>query len=93
MSPFEILAYFVLAIIAASVMCWAGFNVAIMVRGRVSACPRCGARRTRRARARLFDRLTPAYIVARRCESCRKRFYTLAQVADKRRRAELASTL
>ncbi len=48
-----------------------------LVRGPLSSCPRCMSKRTRRSVPRLSDKLYLAFLLPRRCESCKYRFYSL----------------
>jgi hypothetical protein len=56
-----------------------------LVRGPVSSCPKCLSKRTRRSMSRLSDKLFPALMVPRRCESCKYRFYSRPSAGHTRR--------
>jgi hypothetical protein len=71
-------------------LAWLLFGITVIWRGRICRCPKCGSKRTRRSWPRMFDHLLPAFIVARRCESCQKRFYNL-ESANYRRSSAPAS--
>jgi hypothetical protein len=54
--------------------------VVVLRRGQISRCPKCTARRTRQARPRAVDKLLPAFVMTRRCESCKRRYYSAQSV-------------
>ena len=54
--------------------------VVVLRRGQISRCPKCTARRTRQARPRAVDKLLPAFVMTRRCESCKRRYYSARSV-------------
>jgi len=78
----EILA---LALTMLSILSWLLFSIAVILRGPVRRCPKCGAKRIRHSWPRRADLLLPAFIVPRRCESCCTRFYNLESVNYLRR--------
>jgi hypothetical protein len=59
---------------------WFAVMTAAMVRGQVSACPRCQSSSTRLSTPRLTDVIFPAFVRARRCENCEGRFFSLRSV-------------
>ncbi len=69
-----------IAAVSGSVVAWVLGIMAVILRGPVHKCPRCGIGRTRPSRRRDRDLLLPRFLSPRRCESCRKRFYTLVSV-------------
>lgn len=77
--------YLAIAGILGSVLWWFFFNIAVIFRGCIAACPRCATRRIRRSVPRWYDAALPAFISPRRCESCLHRFYTLASFRYRQR--------
>lgn len=47
-----------------------------LMRGRARRCPRCDSGRTRWSMQTFKDKILPAFVMPRRCESCQTRFYT-----------------
>jgi hypothetical protein len=59
--------------------------ITALVRGPVSHCPKCLSKRTRRSMSRLSDKVFLAFVLPRRCESCKHRFYSRPSAAHIRR--------
>ncbi len=64
---------------------WFIVMVVTLARGPGLDCPACGCRRTHRSMPRIADALFPAFVLPRRCESCRKRYFSLQSVRYTRR--------
>jgi hypothetical protein len=69
-----------LALAMLPTLTWLLFSMAVIMRGPLCSCPKCGSKRIRRTRRRLAGRLVPAFFVRRRCELCRTRFFNLESV-------------
>jgi hypothetical protein len=54
---------------------WFGPVFIGLIRGQVSECPRCAAKRIRPALPRTLEKMLPSFIRTYRCRSCRTRFY------------------
>jgi hypothetical protein len=59
---------------------WIGVVVLILLRGEVACCPKCRSRRIRPSWPQFKDRFLPMFILPRRCEACKKRFYTIRSI-------------
>lgn len=64
-----------------------------LVRGPVSSCPKCMQKRIRRSKPRVSDRFFLAWVLPRRCESCKCRFYSPRSSAEHARRDKISHTL
>ena len=64
---------------------WLGVVLMAMRRGRARRCPRCHCDRTRWSMLQLRDKILPAFVMPRRCESCQNRFYAAHSVNYVRR--------
>ncbi|MGD1095660.1 MAG: hypothetical protein ABSB35_27165 [Bryobacteraceae bacterium] len=59
---------------------WMGVVVLALLRGEATRCPKCRSRRIRRSWPRFKDRFLPLFVLARRCEVCRRRFYAVQSI-------------
>jgi hypothetical protein len=69
-----------LALTMLPTLTWLLFSMAVIMRGPLCNCPKCGSKRIRRSRRGIAGRLLPAFFVRRRCELCRTRFFNLESV-------------
>jgi hypothetical protein len=64
---------------------WFAVMIGTLARGPGLSCPKCGSKRTRRSMPRLADMIFPAFVLPRRCENCKVRFFSLASISYPRR--------
>jgi hypothetical protein len=59
---------------------WIGAVVLALLRGEPARCPKCRSRKIRPSWPRFIDKFLPIFILPRRCESCRRRFYAVQSI-------------
>lgn len=59
---------------------WLSAVTLAVLRGKITRCPKCRSKRVRPSWPRIKDKFLPIFVRPRRCEACRKRFYTARSI-------------